>query len=153
MRERIIALAMGTLAMLATGCATRGHYDTYYLAEQGDFGAALQAARSAEGGGIDGILFGTGASICRDYETVVTVLVAQGDFAGASAECAAYDRQCAVLPDSRLCFSYEMSELDGARSDTALAGALRDSAREALHARWLMIRDDYEQRPPRRPIY
>ena len=83
----------------------------------------------------------------------MTVLVAQGDFRGARDACADYDDQCAVLPDSNLCFTYGSGELAAAAGDSALADALSRSAKQALHFRWLMIRDDYEGRPARRPIY
>ena len=142
-----------SLVLLATGCATRSDYDTYYFAEQGDFSSALSSARDAQGGGIDGILFGTGASVCRDYGAVVTVLVAQGDFSGASEACADYDNQCAVVPGNTLCFSYKVSALNEAGSNSELAESMTGDAREALHYRWLMIRDDYEGRPIKRPIY
>lgn len=141
------------LTAVGTGCATRSDFETYALAERGDLDGALAAARDAKGGGIDGFLFGTGASECRDYQAVVTVLVAQGDFRGAREACADYDDQCAVLPDSRLCFTYHKEELARAAGDEAFADAMSRSAREALHFRWLMIRDDYEDRPQRRPIY
>jgi hypothetical protein len=153
-RKHAVALfAFTVLSMLMSGCATRSDYSTYYLAEQGDYAAALAAARNAQGGGIDGIIFGTGASECRDYGAVVTVLVAQGDFAGASEACADYDSQCAVVPGNTLCFSYNVDALKAAAVDGELAGAMTGEAREALHYRWLMIRDDYEGRPIKRPIY
>jgi hypothetical protein len=150
-RRAGLVAAVGLL--FASGCATRGDYDTYYFAEEGDFDAALRSAKSAKGGGIDGFIFGTGTGVCRDYNAVVTVLVAQGDFAGARASCADYDKECAVLPDSALCFTYETAELEAAGSDATLADSLSEAAREQLHFRWLMIRDDYENRGIRRPIY
>lgn len=146
-------IAISALSLLAGGCATRSDYDTYYFAEQGDYSSALSSARDAQGGGIDGILFGTGASECRDYGAVVTVLVAQGDFSGARDACADYDNQCAVVPGNTLCFSYKVAELEAAGSDGELAESMTSDARQALHYRWLMIRDDYEGRPIGRPIY
>jgi len=147
------ALASAIVLLLASGCATRGDYEAVYYAEEGDYGAALEAAQRAQGGGIDGLVFGTGAGACRDYNAVVTLLVAKGDFAAARASCANYDRECAVLPDSALCFTYESAELEAATSDASLAESLSATAREQLHFRWLMIRDDYEDRGIRRPIY
>jgi hypothetical protein len=140
-------------ALAGAGCATRNDYETFARAERNDLDGALAAARAARGGGIDGWFFGTGASECRDYEAVVTVLVAQGDFRGAWDACTDYDDQCAVVPDGRHCFIYQREELAGAAGDEDLAEAMSRSARQALHFRWLMIRDDYEGRPPRRPIY
>ncbi|MEM1188840.1 MAG: hypothetical protein AAGI72_09960 [Pseudomonadota bacterium] len=147
-----LLIAGGALLVLC-GCAMRSDYNIYYFAEQGDYDAALASAREAQGGGIDGFIFGDGASECRDYAAVVTVLVAKGDFAGARAACANYDQQCAVLPDGALCFIYENAELAAATSDTQLAETLSSDAREQLHFRWLMIRDDYENRGLKRPIY
>ena len=153
-RRRSCALVLGTLgAVMLTGCATRSDYDTYYFAEQGKLEEALDSAQAARGGGVTGFFCGTGASECRDYEALVTVLVAKGDFAGASSACADYDEQCAVLPDSSLCFVYSKSALDAADSDQALAESMTDEARTNLHVRWLVIRDDYENRGLRRPIY
>jgi hypothetical protein len=148
-----LAAALGLFLLATAGCATRSDYDAVYFAEQGDLDAALTAARDAQGEGIDGIFFGTGASECRDYGAVVTVLVAKGDFSGARQACSAYDQQCAVIPGNTLCFSYRVSELDSAGNDAALAETLSAYARETLHYRWLMIRDDYEGLPIRRPIY
>jgi len=147
-----IAVA-GCVLLALSACATRSDYDTYYHADRGELEAALGAAREAQGGGIDGLLFGTGASECRDYGAVVTVLVAQGDFTAAREACSAYDQQCAVVPGNTLCFSYRVKELDDAGTDSTLAQALTAYARETLHYRWLMIRDDYEGRPIKRPIY
>ncbi len=149
--SRVLA-ATGTLLLLS-GCATRSDYDIYYFAEQGDYDSALSSARQAQGGGIDGFLFGDGASECRDYGAVVTVLVAKRDFAAARAACANYDQQCAVLPDSALCFIYENSELAAASSVADLAETMSSEAQEQLHFRWIMIRDDYENRGLKRPIY
>lgn len=153
MRGKAIIPAVLGVLVLAGGCATRSDYETYARAERDDLAGALAAAREAQGGGIDGLLFGTGASRCRDYEAVVTVLVAQRDFSGARSACRDYDERCAVLPEKQLCFTYGTSELDEASGDEALADELSAYARQALHFRWLMIRDDYENRPPRRPIY
>ena len=149
--NRVLTLLASSL--LVTACAGRGDYKTYYLAEQGDYDGALEAARSAQGRGIDGVLFGTGASRCRDYAGVVTVLVAKSDFDGAGRACADYDERCAVIPDSKLCFYYQLSELESASGDSTLADELVEEARQNLHFRWLMIRDDYENRPLKRPIY
>ena len=147
------AFATSMVVLLSTGCATRSDFDTFYYAEQGDYAAALSAARDAQGGGIDGIIFGTGAGECRDYGAVVTVLVAQGDFSGAREACSDYDNQCAVVPGNTLCFSYKVSELEAASGNSELAETMEGDAREALHYRWLMIRDDYEGRAIQRPIY
>jgi len=151
-RERTLLITM-LGALLLAGCATRSDYDTYYFAEQGDLDAALDSAQAARGGGFDGFFFGTGAGECRDYAAVVTVLVAKGDFSGATRACADYDEQCAVLPDSSLCFYFPVSDLKAAGSDAELAQSMTDEARQNLHFRWLMIRDDYEKRGLRRPIY
>jgi hypothetical protein len=154
LRQGARALLVAALgAALLAGCATRSDYDTYYFAEQGDLDAALSAAEAARGGGFDGFFFGTGAGECRDYAAVVTVLVAKGDFAGASRACADYDEQCAVLPDSSLCFYYRKPDLAAAASDADLAQTMVNEARDNLHFRWLMIRDDYEKRGLKRPIY
>lgn len=153
-RQRARSLLVAVLgAVMLAGCATRSDYDTYYFAEQGDLDAALDSAQAARGGGFDGFFFGTGASECRDYAAVVMVLVAKGDFAGATRACVDYDEQCAVLPDSSLCFYYPIADLQAADSDAKLAQSMREEARENLHFRWLMIRDDYEKRGLRRPIY
>ncbi|MEO1079900.1 MAG: hypothetical protein AAFY29_10110 [Pseudomonadota bacterium] len=146
-------LLLGSALLVLCGCATRSDYDIYYFAEQGDYDAALASARQAQGGGIDGFVFGDGAGECRDYAALVTVLVAKSDFAGARAACANYDQQCAVLPDGALCFIYENSELAAATSDAELAETMSSEAQEQLHFRWLMIRDDYENRGIKRPIY
>ncbi|MDP5053557.1 MAG: hypothetical protein NWP69_07200 [Congregibacter sp.] len=140
-------------SMLLAGCAGRGDYQTYYHAEQGDYDAALSAAKATQSSRINGLLFGSVASQCLDYSAVVTVQVARGDFAGATDACRAYDDQCAVVPNSNLCFYYSLSELSAAGSDQDLAGKLRDEAKEMLHFRWLMLRDDYEGRQLKRPIY
>jgi hypothetical protein len=153
MRSKATFLALLGLLVSVGGCATRSDYETYARAERDDLAGALVAAREAQGGGIDGILFGTGASRCRDYEAVVTVLVAQRDFSGARSACRDYDERCAVVPDNQLCFTYGTGELADASGNQALADELSAYARQALHFRWLMIRDDYENRPPRRPIY
>jgi len=139
--------------ILLSACAGRSDYQTFYEAEQGNYDAALQAAKAAQGSGLDGFLFGSVASQCRDYGALVTVYVAQGDFAGATDACRDYDKQCAVVPDASLCFNYRQSELSAAGSDQSIATALREDARQALHFRWLMIRDDYEGRALKRPIY
>ncbi|MEE4277234.1 MAG: hypothetical protein V2I82_02060 [Halieaceae bacterium] len=154
-RRRVRAgfLLAGLGLLVLSGCAMRSDYEAYYLAEQGDFEGSLKAAEKARGQGIDGILFGSGASGCRDYASVVTVLVAKGDFAGARQACSRYERECAVVPDNALCFVYENSALEAARSDADLADAMSADAREQLHFRWLMIRDDYEKRGIKRPIY
>lgn len=153
-RQGVRALPVAALCTaLLAGCAMRSEYDTYYFAEQGDFDAALESAQAARGGGFDGFFFGTGASECRDYAAVVTVLVAKGDFSGATRACADYDDKCAVLPDSSLCFYFPFSDLQAAGSDAELAQSMTDEARENLHFRWLMIRDDYERRGLKRPIY
>lgn len=146
-------LATLCVSMGLTACTTRPDYQTYYHAEQGDYASALSSAESARGGGIDGFLFGSGAGECRDYGAVITVLVAQGDFAGAREACSDYDDECAVVPESSLCFSYELGELEAASSDAELAGRMTEEAREVLHFRWLMIQDDYEGNPIERPIY
>lgn len=146
-------LAFASVALLLGGCAGRNDYNAYYHAEQGDFESALSEARAARGAGIDGLIFGTGASECRDYSAVLTVLIAKGDFVGARNACSDYDNQCAVVSNGRFCFSYTLSDLENAQADTQLASSLTDGAREALHFRWLMIRDDYEGRPLTRPIY
>lgn len=138
---------------LLAGCAGRSDHQTFFLAEQGDYDGALQAARAAQGSGITSILFGAGESQCRDYASVVTVLVAKEDFAGARKACGDYDKECAVVPDLGLCFSYRTSELSAADTDSAIAQTLTGEAQEALHFRWLMIRDDYEGRELKRPIY
>jgi len=157
-RQRVrISLVASLVAILGAatlaGCATRSDYDTYYFAEQGDLDAALDSAQAARGGGFDGFFFGTGAGECRDYGAVVTVLVAKGDFAGATRACADYDEQCAVLPDSSLCFYFPIADLEAAGSDAELAQSMSDEALANLHFRWLMIRDDYEKRGLKRPIY
>lgn len=146
-------IAAYALLLSIAGCATRSDYTAIYHAEQGDYEAALSSARDAQGGGIDGLLFGTGASECRDYGEVVTVLVAKGDFTGASEACTDYDNQCAVIPGNTLCFSYKADELRAAAGDSDLAESMSAEARQLLHYRWLMIRDDYEGRPIKRPIY
>ncbi|WP_439108133.1 hypothetical protein [Congregibacter sp.] len=142
-----------TAAALLSACAGRSDYQAIYHAEQGDYDAALSSAKAAQGSGLDGVLFGSGASECRDYGAVVTVHVARGDFAGATEACRDYDEQCAVVPDANLCFYYSMSELSAAESDQDVAAQLTEDARETLHFRWLMIRDDYEGRELKRPIY
>ncbi|WOJ93026.1 hypothetical protein R0135_14745 [Congregibacter variabilis] len=139
--------------ILLTACAGRSDHQTFYHAEQGDYDAALQAAKAAQGSGLDGFLFGSGASQCRDYSAVVTVYVAKGDFTGATEACRDYDNQCAVVPDASLCFNYRQSDLNSAKSDDSMATQLSEAAREALHFRWLMIRDDYEGKDLKRPIY
>lgn len=139
--------------VLLSACAGRSDHQTFYHAEQGDYDAALHAAKAAQGSGLDGFLFGSGASQCRDYGAVVTVYVAQGDFAGATEACQDYDNQCAVVPDASLCFYYQQSELNAAESDQDIAAQLTEEAKQTLHFRWLMIRDDYEGRDLKRPIY
>jgi hypothetical protein len=139
--------------ILLAGCAGRSDYQTYYHAEQGDYDAALTAAKAAQGNFIGGLLFDSVATQCRDYSAVVTVQVAQGDFVGASAACRDYDDQCAVVPNSNLCFYYSLGELSAAESDQDVATKLTNEAKEILHFRWLMLRDDYEGRQLKRPIY
>lgn len=146
-------LMVASASALLTACAGRSDYQTFYHAEQGDYDAALTAAKAAQGSGIDGLVFGPGASQCRDYSAVVTVHVAKGDFTGASSACRDYDKQCANVPDANLCFSYSLSELSAAGSDQGVAAQLQNEARQTLHFRWLMLRDDYEGRPLKRPIY
>jgi hypothetical protein len=146
-------LTIAAAGVVITGCAGRGDYQTVYFAEQGDYESALREARAAQGSGIDGILFNTPASHCRDYSSLITVLVAKEDFSGAREACADYDKQCAVIPESQMCFIYDMGDLSAAGSDAALAQSLSEDARESLHFRWLMIRDDYEGRGIKRPIY
>lgn len=153
-RRRARTLLIAVLgAVLLAGCATRSDYDTYYYAEQGNLDAALDSAQAARGGGFDGFFFGTGAGECRDYGAVISVLVAKGDFSGATRACADYDEKCAVLPDNNLCFYFPVADLDAAGSDQGLAQDMTDEARQNLHFRWLMIRDDYENRGLKRPIY
>lgn len=146
-------LIVASASVLLTACAGRSDHQTFYHAEQGDYEAALAAAKAAQGSGIEGLLFGPGASQCRDYNAVVTVHVAKGDFTGASNACRDYDAQCANVPDGNLCFSYALGELTAAASDESVAAQLREEARQNLHFRWLMLRDDYEGRPLKRPIY
>jgi hypothetical protein len=136
-----------------SGCAGRSDYQTYYYAEQGDYESALREAQAAQGGGIDGFLFNTPASHCRDYLSLVTVLVAKEDFRGAREACSDYDQACSVVPDAQLCFIYKLDDLSGATSNPALGQSLSSDARESLHMRWLMIRDEYEGRSLKRPIY
>lgn len=150
MNKLAIVAATG---ILLSACAGRSDHQTFYHAEQGNYDAALQSAKAAQGSGLDGLLFGSGASQCRDYGAVVTVYVAQGDFAGATEACRDYDSQCAVVPDASLCFAYRQSELSDAGSDQELATRLKEEAQQTLHFRWLMIRDDYEGRDIKRPIY
>ncbi|WP_439101549.1 hypothetical protein [Congregibacter sp.] len=147
------ALTVAAAGCLLGACAGRSDYQTFYHAEQGDYDAALIAAQAAQGNSINGFFFGTGASQCRDYNAVVTVHVAQGDFPGASAACRDYENECAVVPDTNLCFSYSMSDLSSAGSDQDLASRLTEEAKEGLHFRWLMLRDDYEGRALQRPLY
>lgn len=139
--------------IILSACAGRSDYQTFYHAEQGDYDAALQAAKAAQGSGLSGLLFDSGTSQCRDYGAVVTVHVAQGDFAGATEACRDYDKQCAVVADSSLCFYYRQSELSAAMSDPAIATKLSEDAQQTLHFRWLMLRDDYEGRKLKRPIF
>lgn len=135
------------------GCAGRADYDAVYLAQKGDYDGAYKAAKAAQGGGIQGLLFGIDSSECRDYATVVAVLVAKSDFSGAQAACADYDDRCAVVADSGLCFYYREAELRAAVSDATLAKSLSEDAQTNLYFRWLMIRDAYEGKPLKRPIY
>ncbi|GEM_PF-4647300 len=153
LRKSLLTVVTSAALLTVVGCANRPDYETYAYAEKGDYDSALASAQEAQGSGIDGWVFGTGASECRDYGAVITVLVAQGDFQGARQACANYDQQCAVLPDSRLCFYYALDELQAADSDPELAESMRNYAQESLHFRWLTIRDDYENRPLKRPIY
>lgn len=157
-RKCKVAIAIILLSLL-TACAGRNDYKTYYLAEQGDYDGALQAARAAQKGGIDDLPFDLGSGLglsggaCRDYAAVVTVLVAKTDFAGARDACRDYDQQCAMVPNSDLCFYYRTSELDAAGSDPEVAESLSSEARQNLHFRWLMIRDAFNGQPIRRPIF
>jgi len=146
-------LMVASASALLSACAGRSDYQTFYHAEQGDYDAALTAAKAAKDRGINGLIFGPGASECRDYNAVVTVYAAKGDFAGASNACRDYDEQCANVLNADLCFSYSLSELSAAGSDHGAAAQLQAEARQALHFRWLMLRDDYEGRPLNRPIY
>lgn len=150
---RLLKLSGVLLPLVLAACAGRPDYETFYAAEQGDYEAALSAAESAQGNLVNGWLFGTGTGACRDYNSVITVLVAKNDFRGARETCADFEAQCAVDPASKICFSYELSQLDAASGDAELAKSLSDEAREALHFRWLMIQDDYEGNPLKRPIF
>jgi len=156
MSPRICITVIALVCMsLLTACAGRSDYRAFYLADQGDYDGALEAARAAQNSGIDDLPFGwgLGAGECRDYSAVITVLVAKSDFAGAQNACRDYKAQCAVVPEATQCFFYSAEELSGAGSDAALAESLINEARENLHFRWLMIRDDYQGSPIRRPIY
>ena len=153
MLQFALKTSVGALILATLGCTSHPEHEIFAAAEQGDYDAALAAARHAQGGGIDGWLFATGATQCRDYAAVVTVLVAQGDFAAAREECVSYNAECAVQPEHGLCFSYALDELQGAQSDTDLAEGLKSYAKETLHFRWLIQRDEFEGRPIERPIY
>ncbi len=148
-----LGICIVAASALLAGCAGRSDYAAVYAAEQGDLETALTEARSAQGRGISGLFLRSESTQCRDYNAVVTVLVAKGDFAGAAEACSDYDDQCAVVPDSQLCFSYDLEELDQAQRDAEMAGELSGEAQDNLHFRWLMIKDDYEGNPIRRPIY
>ncbi|WOJ96875.1 hypothetical protein R0137_16755 [Congregibacter brevis] len=154
MFDKLVMVAATTCVLSA--CAGRSDYQTFYHAEQGDYDAALSSAKAAQSGGfggVEGMLFGDGGSQCREYGAVVVVHVAQGDFSGATNACQDYEEECAVVPSANLCFQYSLSELGAAQSDQAVASKLTEDAREALHFRWLMLRDDYEGRELKRPIY
>ena len=132
---RLSPLGGVLLPIVLAACAGRPDYETFYAAEQGDYDAALSAAQSAQGNLVSGWLLGTGVGACRDYNSVITVLVAKGDFRGASEACTEFESQCALDPVSRICFSYDLTQLDQAPSDAELAKSLSDEAREALPGR------------------
>lgn len=137
---------------LLTACAGPD-YETFYYAEQGDYDTALAGTeRSAGKVLLDRVLVPDNRQ-CREYQDVVNLMVAGSDFSGAQAVCKDYRESCAVQPENGLCFSYSMSALEGAGGDVDAAAALTEDAKTRLHFRWLTVRDDYQGKALKRPIY
>jgi hypothetical protein len=137
-------------AALLSACSNTS-YDALYLAEQGDLAAALDTATGVQSF-TGGLLRGAGFS-CRDHQLIINLHVARADFDAAAEVCEGYRDDCAINPENGLCFSFDLDELQRAQNDTGLADSVTSQARENLHFRWLMIRDDYEGKAFRRPIY
>jgi hypothetical protein len=149
MHHRVRAVLAATVMGALSGCAFQSDHEVVYLAERGDYDAALRAANPPAAGILDAF---SGAA-CRDYGTQVAVLVAQGSFAAAVSTCHDYLDSCAVVDEPSLCFSYDIDELERASADAAVAASLQEASRELIHYRWLSIRDDYQGAPLKRPIY
>jgi hypothetical protein len=137
---------------LLTACAGPD-YTAFYHAEQGDYASALAETEGSSSLGLLRTFLVPDNLQCREYQDVVNLMVAGGDFNGALSACTAYREACAVQPENGLCFSYAVSALEGAGGNADAAAALTEDARTRLHFRWLTVRDDYQGNALRRPIY
>lgn len=144
-----IGITLAAATLLAA--CSNSSYQSLYLAEQGDYDGALEEATSVSNFA-GRLLEGDGFS-CRDHQEVITLQLAREDFSAAAEACESYRDDCSVQPENGLCFTHQLETLRSATSDEELAAGIATQARERLHFRWLMIKDDYEGEDLQRPIY